>query len=58
MRLYFANHRAVWRVGDVAGVDRALLEDALPCCWAACGPGPSLPARSSPIRQAAAVTST
>ncbi|MFD7337805.1 site-specific integrase [Streptomyces violascens] len=29
MQLYFANHRAVWRVGDVAGVDRALFEPAL-----------------------------
>lgn len=29
MRLYFANHRAVWRVGDVAGVDRSLLAGAL-----------------------------
>ncbi|MGW2892285.1 site-specific integrase [Streptomyces griseoruber] len=29
MRLYFANHRAVWRVGDVAGIDRSLLAGAL-----------------------------
>ncbi|MFE2089828.1 tyrosine-type recombinase/integrase [Streptomyces sp. NPDC059460] len=29
MQLYFANHRAVWRVGEVAGIDRDLLEDVL-----------------------------
>ncbi|MFD7631717.1 site-specific integrase [Streptomyces sp. NPDC059851] len=29
MRLYFASHRAVWRVGDVAGIDRSLLAGAL-----------------------------
>jgi hypothetical protein len=29
VRLYFANHRAVWRVGDVAGIDRSLLTGAL-----------------------------
>ncbi|MFF9048645.1 tyrosine-type recombinase/integrase [Streptomyces parvulus] len=29
MQLYFANHRALWRVGDVAGIDRALLETSL-----------------------------
>lgn len=29
MQLYFANPRAMWRVGDVAGVDLALLEESL-----------------------------